>query len=176
MSGILPMALTLQRGDLARAWQTESAHAVSNAAAAHDGPPGFAALLRRWGRLGGYRVEFTRAATAKGLQEGALAIQSSASVYRTAAGAHAAFAYDHKHLVPRGTARIALGFRLGDEASEYVSQNASGVGDLLEYTLVWRERNVLASLVVIGRVGVVSAADVAPLARSQDRRIRRSLP
>jgi hypothetical protein len=174
MSLVLPQALVLHRRDIAGTWQTEVAHTVSNAAAARDGPPGFATLLRRWGRLDGYRVELTRAATATGLQEGPLAIQTSASVYRTAAGAHAAFAYDRKHLVPRGTARIALGFRLGDEASEYVSQNASGVGDLLEYTLVWRERNVLASLVVIGRVGVVSAADLAPLASAQDRRIRRS--
>jgi len=41
--------------------------------------------------------------------------------------------------------------------------------------LVWREHDVDASIVVTGRVGVVSAADVAPLARRQEARIRTAL-
>jgi hypothetical protein len=46
---------------------------------------------------------------------------------------------------------------------------------MLQYRLLWRERNVDASIEITGRVGVVSAADVAPLARRQDARIRAAL-
>ncbi len=51
----------------------------------------------------------------------------------------------------------------------------SGLGTMLQYVLIWRERNVDASIVLTGRVGVVSAADVAPLARRQQARIRAAL-
>jgi hypothetical protein len=43
---------------------------------------------------------------------------------------------------------------------------------VLHYVLIWREHTVDASIVVTGRVGVVSAADLAPLARRQEARIR----
>ena len=56
-----------------------------------------------------------------------------------------------------------------------MSQGESGVGTLLRYVLIWRERNVDASIVVTGRVGVVSAAEVAPLVLRQDARIRAAL-
>jgi hypothetical protein len=46
---------------------------------------------------------------------------------------------------------------------------------MLRYVLIWRERNVDAAITVTGRVGVVSAADLAPLARRQEARIRAAL-
>ena len=169
-----PRALLLRSADLPAGFAGGGAAVVrvSNAAAARDGPPGFLHELRRWHRVVGYRIVFSRPASATGLQEGPLEIRSSASVYESATGAKAALAYTRLHLVPEGTARIALGFPLGDGALEYVSQNASTIGALLVYTVIWRERRVVASVVVVGRVGVVSAADVAPLAQRQDRRIR----
>jgi hypothetical protein len=58
---------------------------------------------------------------------------------------------------------------------QWVRQGESGLGTMLQYVLIWRERNVDASIVLTGRVGVVSAADVAPLARRQETRIRAAL-
>jgi len=137
-----------------------------------DLPPGFrtgtAVASRLAGGSAGCRVVYSRATTAAGLQEGPLQIQSAAVRYPSAAAARTAFA---RTPAPRGTARLALDYRIGAQARQYVSENESGFGQLLEYWLVWREGAVEASLLVIGRVGVVSAADLAPLARAQERRI-----
>jgi hypothetical protein len=169
-----PAALVLRQSDVGRAFSGQGAP-VSNAEAARGGPPGLEARLVRWGRIGGYEVDFTRAAGAATLQDGPLAIRSSASVYRTDRGARAAFTYATRRLVPAGDVPLALGFSVGEQARQWVSQGPSAVGAILQYVLVWREGGVVASLVLTGRVGVVSAFDVAPLARRQEARIRAAL-
>jgi hypothetical protein len=77
----------------------------------------------------------------------------------------AAIAYARQHLVPVGYVPLALGFSVGEEARQWVSQGESGLGTMLHYVLIWRERNIDAAIAITGRVGVVSAFDVAPLAR-----------
>jgi hypothetical protein len=145
---------------------------------AGDLPHGFA-RTEASGTAGAYRVEFARPTTATGLQDGPLAIFSSAAVHGDAAAARTAL----RRSIPRGVAGLAVGYRLGDEAHEYVVQLGSSVGALLRYTLAWRDGPFDASVTVVGRVGVVSAADLAPLARAQEarmvtaaRRARRSCP
>jgi hypothetical protein len=169
-----PPALVLRRADVGSAF-TGRGGDVTNAEAARGAPAGFAARLVRWGRLEGYDVSFTRTMTPGNLQDGPLAIESSASLYRSAGGAHAAFVYARQHLVPAGYVPLPLGFRVGQEARQWVRQGEAGVGTVLQYLVIWRERNVDASIIVTGRVGVVSAADPAPLARRQDARIRAAL-
>jgi hypothetical protein len=117
-----------------------------------------------------YRVEFARPTTVTGLQEGPLAIVSTAAMYPNAAAARNA----QRHPLPRGAAELEVGYALGGGAREWVVQLGSALGALLRYTLEWREGRVDASIVVIGRVGVVSAADLAPLARTQEARIVRA--
>jgi hypothetical protein len=119
------------------------------------------------GSSAGSRVEFARPTTATGLQEGPLVIASSATIYRDRATAHAAL----RRPIPQGAASVAVDYRLGDEAHEYVVQLGSVAGALLRYTVHWRNGSVDQSVVVIGRVGVVSAADLAPLARAQEARV-----
>jgi hypothetical protein len=136
---------------------------------------GLAEKLAHWGKTGGFRVDLVRRLSPAGLQEGPLEVVSSASVYPSERGARAAFDYARKSLVPAAYAPLALAFRLGEQARQYVRQGPSVLGAMLVYFVVWRERNVNASLVIIGRVGVVSAFDVAPLARKQDARIRAAL-
>ena len=169
-----PAALVLRQADVGRVYAAQGAP-VGNADAAQGAPLGFRAKLARWGRLGGYEVDFRRRVRPGGLQEGPLAISSSASVYRGASGAHGAFVYAGRHLVPRGYAPLALGFAIGEEAKQWVGEGESGVGTVLRYVLIWRDRTVDASIVVTGRVGVVSAFDIAPLARRQEARIRVAL-
>jgi len=167
-----PATLVLHRADLGAAYAGRGAR-VGNAAAARGAPTGFAAKLASWGRIDGYEVDFTRRTGS--LQDGPLEIKSAANVYRSTAGARTAFAYARVHLVPRGYVPLALGVPLGDEARQWVSQGESGLGTLLSYVVIWREHNVDASIVLTGRVGVVSAADIAPLAQKQDSRIRAAL-
>jgi hypothetical protein len=169
-----PATLVLRRADLSAAYTGRGAP-VRNADAARGAPPGFATKLARWGRIDGYEVDFTRRVTPTTLQDGPLEVKSSASVYRTATGARAAFDYARRRLVPRGYVPLALGFAVGEEARQWVSQNASGLGTLLVYIVIWRERNIDASIALTGRVGVVSAADVAPLAEKQEAHIRAAL-
>ena len=119
----------------------------------------------------GYEVVFTRQTGS--LQDGPLAVQSSATVYRSASAAHSAFV--SRHRLPVGYVPLQLGFSVGQEARQWVRQGEAGVGTVLQYMLRWREHEVDASIVITGRVGVVSAADVAPLARHQDARIRAAL-
>jgi hypothetical protein len=122
--------------------------------------------------VNGYAVVFTRRSGS--LQDGPLFVRSSANVYRSARGAREALARSARH-VASGYVPLPLGFSVGQEAHQWVRQGESGVGAMLQYLVVWREHNVDASIVITGRVGVVSAADAAPLARRQDARIRRAL-
>jgi hypothetical protein len=169
-----PAALVLRRVDVGRVYTAHGAP-VRNADAAQGAPRGFGARLVRWGRRGGYEVDFRRRAAPGTLQDGPLLISSSASLYRDASGAHAAFAYARGHLVPAGYAPLALGFAVGEEASQWVGKGESGLGTILRYVLIWRDRNVDATIVVTGRLGVVSAFDLGPLAHRQEARIRAAL-
>ena len=156
------------------------AHIATAALALHAGdlPHGFV-RTHVAGSSASYRVEFARATTAAGLQDGPLAVLSSAAVYGSRTAAHAAL----QRSIPRGAAGLAVGYRVASEAHEYVVQLGSALGALLRYTLVWRDGTIDASVTVIGRVGVVSAADLAAPARAQEARIvtaatraRRSCP
>ena len=166
-----PATLVLRRADLGAGY-TGRGVTVDNTAAARGAPPGVVAKLARWGRVGGYEVDFTRRATPATLQDGPLAVTSSASVYRSESGARAAFAYSGRYLVPGGDVPLPLGFAVGEEARQWVS---GSLGTMLEYIVIWRERTIDASIALTGRVGVVSAADIAPLALKQDARIRAAL-
>jgi hypothetical protein len=167
-----PLArLVLRGGDVGAAYSGHGA-TVSNKEAAHGEPSGFGGRLSRWGRIDGYQVDITRRVGFGTLQDGPVDVKSAASVYRSSGGAHEAFVYSTRHLVPPGYVPLPLGFTVGNEARQWVSEAASGLGAMLQYVLIWRERTVDASILVTGRVGVVSAADLAPLARRQDARIR----
>ena len=134
-----------------------------------------AAFTARGAPLGshGYEVVFTRRTGS--LQDGPLEVQSSATVYRSARGAHDALVDTARRRLPVGYVPLQLGFSVGEEARQWVRQGEAGVGTVLQYLLLWREHGVVASIVITGRVGVVSAADVAPLARRQEARIRAAL-
>jgi hypothetical protein len=53
-------------------------------------------------------------------------------------------------------------FAIGEQARQWVGEGESGLGTMLRYVLVWRDRNVDTTIVVTGGFGVVSAFDVAP--------------
>jgi hypothetical protein len=170
-------ALVLRPADVGKGFSVRSRETGRRATAEApiSRPRGLLERLARWGKIGGCQVDLVRRLSAAALQEGPLEVVSSASVYRTGSGARAAFAYARRSLVPAAYAPLPLGFRLGQEARQYVRGGPSAVGTLLVYLVVWRQRNVNASLVIVGRVGVVSAFDVAPLARRQEAHIRARL-
>lgn len=147
------------------------AHLVAASLALHPGDLGGKfARTQAGGSVARYHVAFSRVNGAAGLQEGPLEIDSTVVVYPGQGAARAAL----RRAVPRNTAGLAVGYRLGDAAHEYVVQLGSALGALLRYTIVWREGTVDASVSVTGRVGVVSAADLAAPARAQEARIVRA--
>jgi len=165
-----PAALVLRLSDLPIGFlQVSDSGTVSNAGAADGGGPALLARLSRWGRTVGYESHFIRVRPQRGIPEGPVEIRSLASVYRTATGAAASFAYARRFLVPTSFSPLALGFTIGDAARQYVGGGLSG--ESLVYILIWRKGRVNASLVLSGRLGELSAGDVAPLARAQQARI-----
>lgn len=146
-------------------------HLVAASLVLHPGDiHGRFARTHAGGSTTSYRVEFARVAGAAGLQDGPLEVDGTATVYAGQAAAKAAL----RRAVPHHTAGLAVGYRLGDAAHEYVVQLGSALGALLRYTIVWRDGTVDASVTVTGRVGVVSAADLAAPARAQEARIVRA--
>ena len=141
-----------------------------------SGSAALVARLAAWGKESGCEADLVLPISAKGLQEGPLEVISSATVYRSRAGARVAFAYASRSLVPAGYGKIPVGFGLGDAAHEWVRQGSSGLGAMLVYFVLWRERDVNASILIVGRVGVVSEGSLELLARPQERRIRAALP
>jgi hypothetical protein len=173
-----PRRLVLRLGDLPPGFATSrvGTGSVDNAQAAVGGPAGLLTRLRRWGRIGGYQVRFSRALNARTLQQGPLFIASEASVYRTARGAAAAFSYTVRFLVAKSFISLPVDFALGaDQAREYVAETSVLGQQGLGYLLVWRTQRVVASLSLTGRFGVVSAHDVASPAKKQETRIARAL-
>jgi hypothetical protein len=178
IAGLDPRQLVLRLGDLPSDFATSrvGTGSVDNAQAAVGGPANLATRLRRWGRIGGYQVRFSRPLNARTLQRGPLFIASEASVYRTARGAAAAFSYTVCVLIGKSFVSLPVDFALGaDQAHEYVVQTSVLGLQGLGYLLVWRKQRVVASLSLTGRFGVVSAHDVASPAKKQEAHIARAL-
>jgi hypothetical protein len=165
-----PAALVLRLGDLPQGF------AVSRTGTGPvEGPTALATELRLWGRLGGYRVRFSRPVSLATMQEGPFEIRSEAVVYRSGRGAAAALSYTVRHLVPRQFVPLPMGFRLGQQARQWVVSTSAYGAESLGYVVIWREGRVDASISLTGRLGVVSVGDLAPFAKKQDTRIRRAL-
>ena len=178
IAGLDPRQLVLRLGDLPPGFATTPVGTgfVDNAQAAAGGPADLPARFRRWGRIGGYQVRFSRPLNARTLQRGPLFIASEASVYRTARGAARAFSYTAHFLIAKSFISLPVDFALGaEQAREYVVETSVLGLQGLHYLLIWRKQRVVASLSLTGRFGVVSAHDVASPAKKQEAHIARTL-
>ena len=165
-----PAALVLRLGDLPQGFSVSRADTGPV-----DVPPALAGKLRLWGRLGGYRVRFSRPVSVATMQEGPFEIRSEATVYRSRRGAEAALTYTTRSLIPKPFVPLPMGFPLGRQAHQYVVETSAYGVESLGYLVVWREGRVDASVSLTGRLGAVSVGDLAPFAKKQDTRIRRAL-
>jgi hypothetical protein len=130
------------------------------------------AAFRQWGRVTGYEASFTRPARLVRRTRGALLVTSGVSVYGDAAGAHAAYAFNVKRCRRAPFARRARAVDVGQEALLCRATVDRGGEAAVLYTLVWRRGRVFAALTAVGQPGQIRPADVLPLARRQDERIR----
>ena len=112
------------------------------------------ATVKRWGRVGGYRVEFVR---------GDDRVRSTAAVYTSAAGAQSGLRPESAD-ASRGLAAVRTSpVSLGPQTAYYVLK--------VERALAWRDRGVIA--VLYGRGLSVEA--LVRLARAQEERIQLAL-
>ena len=117
------------------------------------------------GYLGGWQREFTRV---QGVNTAAAT--SSVLRYASADDAHRAVTRGWQHVLTKtGAKRLVVGRPLGSEARAFAYQS----GVLSAYTLIWRYKNVTATVLVVGLKSLGVTLDLATrLAVKQQQRIR----
>jgi hypothetical protein len=158
--------MVLRLGDLPAGFVRRGRGFVSNAQARRQGS--VAKNYRLLGRVIGYDAAFTRAAR-RGLTE----VESSASIYRTGAGAEESLQLSFA-AVDRNPAFSGVGTQaaLGDERRVYLTTADSGARKLDVYTVLWRDGSIYATLTGGGPAGTVDPEQVLALAAVQQARIR----
>jgi hypothetical protein len=127
----------------------------------------------RFGRKGGWIARYHRPGSAS--TRGPLVIESRADVFGGPGGASSdvdAYRHDLEH-VPAVRVRHFAVAGLGDEA-DGVTYVRPGALPVRTYTIVWRDRNVSASITAQGYDGKLQEAAAVRLARAQERLISRA--
>ena len=157
--------LVLQPDDLTPEWSSfdEGRQARADALTGARADPG------RFGRLDGWKARYRRPGSVQ--TEGPLVVESRADLFGAVSGAEQDFDAAVEELEQStGPSRPVERLDLGDEGRSLVGA-AGSTGELVTVTVVWRERNVVATVTANGFSGSLSAADVAELARLQQQRL-----
>jgi hypothetical protein len=175
-AGPSPSGLVLRESDIPPVYAIDPASGTrSNAQEAEDTQIP-RATVERWGRIDGYRVWFARPPAVKNRRTGLSAITSSASVFRTAAGAHAGYAA-LASLCRKDRYRVVHKPGIGDEAVVCTrTVAATGAPATTVYALIWRRGRVMASTGTASLRDARQADETVALALKQDGRIRSVLP
>lgn len=135
----------------------------------NDADPNYGTYLKQWQRLTGYRRVFLRNEANSQVS----AVQSLISVYRTPEGALAMLAFnrDRQRSAPNVTITEGVfganSYLMADRTNETVTQ----------YSLVWQQGNVLASVDITSPVhGGPTPADALDLAQKMSHRITVDAP
>jgi len=165
-----PKAMVLRLSDIPSGFFVQSQGYESLRAAA-AGSPFTVAQYKAWGYLSYYEVDYELAGTGTKVLTGPLEIASSASVYKTAAGAAASFAASRAQC-PKHGRLFSTNAPIGDGSFGCVySTSKSGV-PVVVYVLTWHRGPCKAGIVVDGLSTAVSATRAVGLARLEDTRIR----
>jgi hypothetical protein len=127
----------------------------------------------RFGRKGGWIARYHRPGSAS--TQGPLVIESRADLFGGSGGASSdldAYRHDLEHVPAAGVRHFAVA-GLGDEALG-VTYVRPGSLPVRTYTIVWRDRNVSASVTAQGFDGKLRKAAALRLARAQERLISRA--
>lgn len=162
-------AVVLQPDDLGDAFTRfdEGLLAIADAPASDRADP------ERFGRTGGWKARYRRPGSAA--TAGPLVVESRADLFEGSGGAEREFDAHRDELEPQ--ARHASGAdlveveELGDEAVALTQGTGDAPGTVVSHTVVWRYRNVSASVTANGFTGSLRLAHVLELARAQQRRV-----
>ena len=131
-----------------------------------DAPPGSRADPRRFDRQGGWISRYRRPPTAGA--RGALVVESRVDLFGSSAGA------ERELDAARAEMREIEAPEIGEETAAGTTSRQHLTGLMRYYTLLWRQANVTASIVVQG-IGARVQDQALALARRQERRIERAL-
>jgi hypothetical protein len=163
-----PKLMVLQLSDLPSGFSRGQARYVSNHQALRESTvkKNYAKL----GRINGYEAVFTKHGAPL---TGILQVNSTASTYKTAAGAQASLRISE---VAAGRSRprfrrLSVGTPLGDEARLLTATVRQGGVTVDVYSLIWRSGSVYATVLAGALTGTGSPAQVVALAKKQQKRI-----
>ncbi len=164
--------MVLGLGDLPSGFGVTSAYYADDKRAAKEDSTPLSSFVR-WGRITGYEVDFEQGGLLSEL------ITSSASLYRTAHGAHLSIVDSARRTLRKqsqGTTVTPLSTdgRIGREIRFYKLTRTQDKLTVVAYALLWRETNVKAVVQVIG-FGLTDPSLAIQLARKQEARIVRAL-
>lgn len=164
-----PKGLVIQKSDLSAKFQLVSTARLSNATVVKKGGA-TAAELAKWGRVDGYQVVYSlnpKKTTAADLR-GVMAINSSASVYRTSSGAHAAFLKVNAGLraaLPKGARAVSV--LLGNETKAYSYITRANGFTHTSFAFSWRSGHFTEGMLCVGLKGGISKSQALAVAKKQ---------
>jgi hypothetical protein len=130
-----------------------------------------AADYKAWGYATGYEADFSREVSLSDLATGAIEVDSTASIYRSSAGAHASMV-NSKRICQRPPFHlVSVGGRLGDEAHLCSLAVTSQGHEAQAYVVVWRRGRFKGRIVAAGLQGGISVSQAVSLARLQNGRM-----
>jgi hypothetical protein len=169
-----PKQMVLRLQDLPTGFQSAGHHYKSLSAAA-NGNRFSEAQYRAWGYVIGYEADFSQNGSLADLFSGATEITSTASVYRTSAGAEKSLASSAKACSQSPSTELSVGVKIGNEVHLCsIVRKSKGV-TVQVYGVMWRRGRVKAAVLLGGPKGSVSPKQAVTLAKRQDGRIRQRL-
>ncbi|MHB1525857.1 MAG: hypothetical protein ACYCZN_06220 [Candidatus Dormibacteria bacterium] len=132
------------------------------------------ALLRKLeeaGREGGYEADFNRSASPQ-QAVGPVVIESSATRYRTTAGAAQGLNLVAQQAVAAGGTAISTG-KLGDQAVGFMLVRQFSGTSYEAYVVAWRQANIVGGIQVEGNAATLDIQYAISLATIQQRQIER---
>jgi hypothetical protein len=166
LAGLDPKAMVLRVRDIRGGFRLDQGHYLNIRTEAKSKSVS-TARLASWGYLSGYEADYSAS-------RGEIAIITSASVYRTVAGAHAGFAFTAARVASKKppfagkVTPISSSVRLGKESQFYAFSLIQSGKTITGYGVSWRSGRVGAALVIAG--ATTSGRDLATvvsLARKQ---------
>ena len=166
-----PKTLVLRLADVPSGFARASGSYVSNAQAAREEREPLAKYTA-WGRMNGYAAVYNRSASAGSNPKGLSSVESAASVYRAASGAHAAFAHWVAATPQSGgkVTSVAVGSPLGDESHAFRVESTNGGVSVLEYVVGWRTGRSVGTVTANGTG--IDPKSIVDFAKKQQTRMR----
>ena len=127
------------------------------------------AKLEAAGREGGYEVDFNRSQSPQ-QAVGPVVIESSAALYRSAAGASQGLRLVGEQAAAAGGTAISTG-KLGDQALGFMLVRQFEGTSYEAYIVAWRQANVVAGIQVEGNAATLDIQYAISLATIQQRQV-----